>query len=182
MEISRRSLLHGARAAAAPVPPGLSGGPRDIAKVREAVKAAGCAGKRVVLVPTSPTARKPRGDVAADMLRQAGLDVEHAGMDFGPVLQRQQRRWPVAGGGWSAGAGNWQGIHCLDPAGHPLLPGDGSVAGLPAQQRLCRDIQALAFEAVPFLPLGEYRQPTAYRDTITGVLDGTAVFWNVRPA
>ncbi len=187
---------------AAEVPPGLFRGPRDMAKVREAVKAAGYAGEKVVvLVPTNSTAQKPLGDVAADMFQQAGMNVEYAGMEFGSVLQRQQKKDPPTQGGWSAGAGNWQGIDCLNPAGHPLLSGDASVAGwfksdrmevlraqwleapdLAGQQRLCRDIQALAFEEVPFLPLGEYRQPTAYRTSVTGILDGTAVFWNVRPA
>jgi peptide/nickel transport system substrate-binding protein len=35
---------------------------------------------------------------------------------------------------------------------------------------------------IPCFPIGQYRQPTAYRTSITGILDGTAVFWNVRPA
>ena len=186
---------------AAPVPPGLFG-PPDYARVREALKEAGYAGEKVVLlVPTNSTVQKPLGDVVADMLKQAGMDVDYAGMDFGSVLQRQQKRGTPAEGGWSAGAGNWQGIDCVNPAGHPLLSGDGSVAGwfrsarmealrsqwleapdLLAQQALCRDIQGLAFEEAPFLPLGEYKQPTAYRSSITGILDGTAVFWSVRPA
>ena len=170
--------------------------------VREALKAAGYAGEKVVvLVPANSTAQKPLGDVAVDMFQRAGMNVEYAGMDFGSVLQRQQKNDPASAGGWSAGAGNWQGIDCLNPAGHPLLPADGSVAGwyrsdrmdalrdswlqapTPAeQQRICGEIQALAWDEVPFLPLGEYKQPTSYRKAITGVLDGTAVFWNVRPA
>ena len=50
------------------------------------------------------------------------------------------------------------------------------------QQQICRDIQALAFEEIPYYPIGQYKQPTAYRKSITGILDGTAVFWNVRPS
>ncbi|MBV8966041.1 MAG: hypothetical protein JO191_07680, partial [Mycobacteriaceae bacterium] len=45
-----------------------------------------------------------------------------------------------------------------------------------------REAQRLAFDEVPYYPLGQYKQPTAYRDRITGVLSGTATFWNVRPA
>lgn len=187
---------------AVPPPPDLFRAPRDMGKVREAVKAAGYAGEKVVvMVPTNSTVQKPLGDVLVDMLGQAGLNVEYAGMDFGSVLQRQQKREASDAGGWSCGAGNWQGIDCLNPVGHPLLVGDGSVAGwfrsermeslrdawsaapdLDAQRATARDIQALAWQEVPFLPLGEYKQPTAYRKSITGVLDGTAVFWNVRPA
>ena len=187
---------------ASPPPPNLFGAPRNMAKVRDAVKAAGYGGERlVVLVPTNSTVQKPLGDVAADMFQQAGMDVEYAGMDFGSVLQRQQRRDPSNKGGWSAGAGNWQGIDCVNPAGHPLLSGEASVAGwfrsdrmealrnnwleapdLATQRSLCLEMQSLAWDEVPFLPLGGYRQPTAYRTTVTGVLNGTAVFWNVRPA
>jgi peptide/nickel transport system substrate-binding protein len=53
---------------------------------------------------------------------------------------------------------------------------------LAEQQGICREIQALAFEEIPYYPIGQYKQPTAYRKSITGILDGTAVFWNVRPA
>jgi peptide/nickel transport system substrate-binding protein len=45
-----------------------------------------------------------------------------------------------------------------------------------------RDIQALSLEEIPYFPIGQYKQPTAYRASVSGILDGTAVFWNVRPA
>ncbi len=177
-------------------------GPRDMAGVRAAVKAAGYNGEKVVLlVPANSLAQKPLGDVAADMLAQAGMNVEYAGLDFGTVLQRQQKKEPVAGGGWSAGVANWQGIDWLNPVANVSLRGDGSATGwyrsermealrtrwlattdLLEQQRLCRDIQLLALDEVPFIPIGEYKQPTAHRTAVTGILDGTAVFWNVRPA
>ena len=32
------------------------------------------------------------------------------------------------------------------------------------------------------MPLGQFIQPTAYRGSVTGVLNGFATFWNVRPA
>lgn len=35
---------------------------------------------------------------------------------------------------------------------------------------------------MPFYPLGKYIQPTAYRTSITGVLKGIPMFWNVKPA
>ena len=89
----------------------------------------------------------------------------------------------------------------LNPIGHQALAGIGQYVGwyesprmqalrnewlaassLGEQQRVCRDIQGLAFEEVPYYPAGQYFQPTAYRSRITGVLNGTATFWNVRPA
>uniref|UniRef100_UPI001952B547 hypothetical protein n=1 Tax=Stenotrophomonas maltophilia TaxID=40324 RepID=UPI001952B547 len=51
-----------------------------------------------------------------------------------------------------------------------------------AQAAICRDIQLEAVKDVPYYPLGQYLQPTAFRNSITGVLDGFATFWNVRRA
>jgi peptide/nickel transport system substrate-binding protein len=33
---------------------------------------------------------------------------------------------------------------------------------------------------VPYIPLGQSIPPTAYRNSITGVLSGHPFFWNVR--
>jgi hypothetical protein len=75
-------------------------GPRDMAKVKADLKAAGYNGEQVVLlVPVNSLAQKPLGDVAADMLRQAGMNVEYAGLDFGAVLQRQLKKHPIGEGG-----------------------------------------------------------------------------------
>ena len=53
---------------------------------------------------------------------------------------------------------------------------------LAAQQAICRQIQLQAFEDVPYYPVGAFLQPTAYRnDKITGLNEGFATFWNVRP-
>ena len=49
-----------------------------------------------------------------------------------------------------------------------------------AQRRLAAEIQRAAFEDLPYAPLGQFFQPTAYRRSITGVLKGPTVFWNVR--
>jgi peptide/nickel transport system substrate-binding protein len=176
--------------------------PRDMAKVKAELKAAGYNGEKVVLlIPANSLAQKPLGEVAADMLQRAGMNVEVAALDFGTVLQRQLKKEPVEQGGWSAAVGNWQGIDWLNPAANANLRGEGKVAGwytsermgglreqwlaattLARQQQICRDIQALAFDEIPYYPIGQYKQPTAYRKAITGILDGTAVFWSVRPS
>src|ERR1700737_2745464 len=144
-------------------------GPRNMAKVKADLKAAGYNGERVVRpVPPNSLAQKPLGDVAADMLQQAGMNVEYVGLDFGTVLQRQLKKDPIAQGGWSAGVGNWQGIDWLNPAGNSNLRGDSKAPGwyrsekigvlrsqwlaaanLVEQQRICRDIQALSVQEIP---------------------------------
>jgi peptide/nickel transport system substrate-binding protein len=49
-----------------------------------------------------------------------------------------------------------------------------------AQQKVARDIQAEAFQFLPYLPLGQYLQATAHSTKLSGVLNGFALFWNVR--
>jgi len=177
-------------------------GPRDYDKVRRDLAAAGYNGEKVViLVPADSLAQKPLGDVAAGLMQQVGMNVDYQAMDFGALLTRRNRKTPVEEGGWSAFVTNWQGIDWLNPASHMLLRGDAGYPGwfeserierlraqwleapdLAAQKHIAAEIQRAAFDEVPFYPLGLYRQPTAYRTSITGVNRGTVTFWNVRPA
>ena len=49
-----------------------------------------------------------------------------------------------------------------------------------ALRRLDQAIQARSFETVPFIPLGQYLPPSAWRSTLKGILKGPVpVFWNV---
>ena len=179
-------------------------GKRDLAKVREDLKAAGYANEPVLLmIPSNSVANFAMGAVAADMFKQVGMNVEVYAVEFNAMLQRRNRKGPVSEGGWSAFTTNWSGSDWLTPAGHIALRGNGEQgyagwATMPriealreewfrapteaAQAAICRDIQLEAMQQVPYYPLGQYLQPTAYRKSITGVVDGFAVFWNVRPA
>lgn len=176
--------------------------PRDLNKAREALKAAGYKGEKVVLMAANNSAALSAiGAVAADMLKRIGMDVEIYLVEFNAMLQRRNRRGPVSDGGWSAFVTNWAGMDWLNPAVHTALRGNGGYAGWSesprietlrdawftapdeaAQQAICRDIQVEAMDHVPYYPLGQYLQPAAHRSSITGVLDGFATFWNVRPA
>ncbi len=50
-----------------------------------------------------------------------------------------------------------------------------------AQLRIGAEIEQQAFAAVPYIPLGEYISPTAYRRSITEVTDADApFFWGLR--
>ena len=179
-------------------------GPRDPAAAREALRAAGYNGETVLLmVPTNTPSLLAQGEVAADMFKQAGMAVEVYAVEFNAMLQRRNRKGPVSEGGWSAFLTNWSGTDWLNPAGDIALRGNGEAgyagwATMPdvealrdqwfaapdeaAQRAVCRDIQLRAMQEVPFYPVGQFLQPTAYRTSLTGVLDGFATFWNVRPA
>jgi peptide/nickel transport system substrate-binding protein len=47
-------------------------------------------------------------------------------------------------------------------------------------RRLDQAIQRRAFEQVPFIPLGQYLPPAAWRSNLRGMLKGPVpVFWNI---
>ncbi len=177
---------------------------RDYAKVKADLKAAGYNGEKVVLlVATDFPVLKAMADVGADFLQKAGMNVEYQALDWGTVLKRRTSKDPVEKGGWSVFFTAWAGTDMLNPAGHISLRGDGEAGwfGWPSspkiealrnawfdapdvatQKALCEDIQRQVFIDVPYVPLGQYLQATAYRDSLVGVNNGFAMFWNVRRA
>jgi peptide/nickel transport system substrate-binding protein len=116
-------------------------------------------------------------------------------------VQRVFSKKPAAEGGWSIFCVSLQGTDALTPATHRFLRGNGdqAAAGWPSspeleklhdnwldatdvasQRQIAAKIQAQAFIDVPYCPLGTSYFETAYRSDLTGVLDGQAIFWNVR--
>lgn len=177
---------------------------RDPERAKQALREAGYSGETVLLmVPSTSPVLAAIGEVAADMLKRCGMTVEVYPVEFNAMLSRRVRKDKVADGGWSAYVTNWVGLDWLNPAVHISLRGNGEAAapgwptsakieelrtqwlaapGLAAQQAICRQIQMQAFEDVPYYPVGAFLQPTAYRsDKITGLNEGFATFWNVRP-
>jgi peptide/nickel transport system substrate-binding protein len=180
-------------------------GPRDYAKVTEMIKQAGYAGEKTTLmVPTDYVTLKALGEVMADTMKRVGLNVDYVATDWGTMLQRRNKKDPVEQGGWSDLMTGWAGTDHLSPPAHIALRGNGDspsswpgwcvspelerlrnawfdAPDLAGQQDICRKMQVQAMQDVPYFPLGQYQTPTAYRSNITGVLNGFATFWNVRP-
>ncbi len=178
--------------------------PRDMDKVKRDLKAAGYNNERVVLLAaTDFPVLKAMADVTADMMKRAGLNVDYQATDWGSVVARRAKKDPVEAGGWSAFCTAWAGTDHANPSGHLSIRanGDGAWFGwpndpklealrdqwfeakdVPAQAAICADMQREAFENVPYIPMGQYLQPTAYRDSLQGVLNGFALFWNVKRA
>jgi peptide/nickel transport system substrate-binding protein len=177
---------------------------RDPDRAKRMLAEAGYKGETVVLMAALDyPAMKAVGDVAADMLKKLGMNVDYVVTDWGTVLQRRVKTEPVAQGGWSLYVNLQAGLDWLSPAVHPSLrgvgTGPGSAPGWPtsarieqlrtawfdapdlaAQQRISAEMQVQAFQDVPFMPVGQFFQPTAYRRSLTGVLNGFATFWNVQ--
>jgi peptide/nickel transport system substrate-binding protein len=56
-----------------------------------------------------------------------------------------------------------------------------ATADLGEQKRLCAEMQTQLWEDVPFIPLGEYWQASAYRKDLAGIIPGCfATFYGVR--
>ena len=177
-------------------------GPRDMEKVQRELKAAGYKGEKVVLLAaTDFPVLKAMSDVAADALKRAGMNVDYVATDWGTVVTRRAKKDPVDQGGWSAFCTAWAGADQLNPAGHLALRSNGEQAwygwpndpkieqlrdqwfeapDVPAQAAICADIQRDAWVSVPYIPMGQYLQPTAYRSNLEGVLNGFAIFWNLK--
>ena len=177
-------------------------GKRDMARVKADLAAAGYNGERtVVMVATDLAALAALGQVGADMLKQAGMNVDVVSTDWGSVIQRRASKAPVDKGGWSVFFTSFFGVDQFTPATHLGLRGNGEAGwfgwctsprlealrdawfaapDMAAQKAAAVQIQLQAFQDVPYLPLGEYSQPTAYRKGLTGVLKGLPVMWNVK--
>jgi peptide/nickel transport system substrate-binding protein len=176
--------------------------PRDAAAAKRAIEAAGYKGEKVVVMTPSDY---PRIDalcnVAADLLRRCGLNVELQAADWGTVIQRRASKAPLEQGGWSVFITTLTGADMSSPAGNLALRGNGQGAwfGWPTapglerlrntwlvatdaseQKKIAAEIQAQAFVDVPFLPLGQFFQPTTQSRSLADGLKGMPLFWNIR--
>ncbi len=179
--------------------------PGNLDAARAALREAGYAGQRVVIInPTDFPDIGPLGLVSADRLKRIGMNIDLADSDWGTVVQRRNSREPVDRGGWSmlhttGGATAW-----ANPALSFLVRGQGTRGWFgwwesaraeelaeawlyerdPARQAaIAHELGRHALEEAAFLPLGQFKIRTAFRRDITGILEGSSPYpWNVRRA
>jgi peptide/nickel transport system substrate-binding protein len=176
--------------------------PRDIAASRRALEQAGYKGEKVLLMaPTDFPAINAMSEVVADTFRQLGLNLDYAAMDWGSALRRQANREPPERGGYNAFCTYTAGVNQFNPAAHNFIRGSGLSATFgwstsprleelrnewlqsdsdDVRRRIGREMQRQAFLDVPYVPLGQFYQPTALREDLTGMLKGLPLFWNIR--
>ncbi|MBI3515969.1 MAG: ABC transporter substrate-binding protein [Proteobacteria bacterium] len=177
-------------------------GPRDLAKVKADLAAAGYKGEKIaMMVATDVSYLRIMGDITADLSKKIGLNVEYQAIDWTTVVQRRSKMDPIDQGGWNLFCINDNGVNQLNPASHLWLRGNGKAAApgwptspaleslrdrwlqaadLEAQKKIAVEMQLQAFQDVPYIPLGQSIAPTAHRSDIVGVLNGQPTFWNVR--
>jgi peptide/nickel transport system substrate-binding protein len=160
--------------------------------------------KAVLMAPTDFPILKALADVGGDVMQKIGINVDYQAMDWGSVVTRRSKKDPLDKGGWSVFHTFWGGIDQFNPLGHAILRAQGPETGLfgwptsptledlrnkwiaapdlASQKKIAEAIQLQAFQDVPYIPLGQNFYNTAYRKSITGVLKGFVMFWNVRRA
>jgi peptide/nickel transport system substrate-binding protein len=179
-------------------------GPRDYPGVRQALALAGYHGEKiVVLVPTDVQEVRALSLAGVDQLHRAGVNVDVQEMELGAAARRRQHQGPPDKGGWNAFFGFLdRSLPSINPYGNRLIRADGlaaydgwptspriealraawlDAAKLDEQRRICTELQLQLWQDVPYIPMGEYWQSTAYRKDLIDVLPGCfAVFYGVQ--
>ena len=179
--------------------------PGDIEAAKKLLREAGYSGQKVVVInPTDFAVIHPLGVVTADTMKKIGMNVELVETDWGTVIQRRASRETVDKGGWSAFHTYGPASAYINPATSGIIRGQGGAGWFgwwesgkaeqlvqdwldapdPARQKvLAQELATLAMDELPFIPVGQWFGKTAYRKSITGVMQGAAPYpWNVRPA
>jgi peptide/nickel transport system substrate-binding protein len=178
--------------------------PRDFDTARKSLAAAGYNGEPIVVIaPTDVGGIRALSQIGAEQLRRAGLNVDLQEQDFGTVIRRRTSQSSPSKGGWNVFFTMIdRSIPNIHPFGNPALRADGKAAydgwpdsprieelrrawldagNLDEQRRLAAELQMQVWQDVPFIPMGEYWQTTAYRKDLTGIIPGCFnVFYNIR--
>jgi peptide/nickel transport system substrate-binding protein len=176
--------------------------PRSVERARALLREAGYTNQQMRLIgPTDILAPAAMTQVGADLVRRLGMNADIVITDWGTTVQRRTSREPVERGGWSMLFTSFSSFDFVDPAAHFPLRGNGSGAwpgwpsiprldelrdawfvadGLPAQQAIAREMQAVAMDEVPYIPVGSYLSITAHRRNLVDRVKGLALFWGIR--
>jgi peptide/nickel transport system substrate-binding protein len=116
--------------------------------------------------------------------------------DWGTLSARARSTEPAVRAGWSCYCVGWAGLWPANPGSNIPLSGVKPNPKMEAlrdawfdapdialQKHLADQMQVLGLEDPPFLPLGQYFIPYAYRTGLTGFVDAPiTALWNVRKA
>jgi ABC-type transport system substrate-binding protein len=179
-------------------------GPRSVDRARALMREAGYTNQPMRLIgPTDILSPAAMTQVGADLVRRLGFNADIVLTDWGTTVQRRTSREPVERGGWSMIFTAFSSFDFLDPSAHFPLRGNGLGAwpgwptvprleelrdawfiapDLPAQQGIAREMQQVAMDELPFIPVGAYLSNTALRRNLQGRVPGFAIFWNINRA
>lgn len=177
-------------------------GAPDYDQVKRNLDAAGYRGERIVFVVPADNAKlNTMSEIAGDMFRRSGVNLDYQTGDWGTIAARINNRGSLDQGGWSVWCNTIPGIIATSPATQSYLRGPGAKGtyGWPdlpkiealrnqfmdaedpgEQKRLAELAQRQAFKDIPYLPTGAFTLPTAFRSDVTGMLNGFPIFHNIK--
>jgi peptide/nickel transport system substrate-binding protein len=177
-------------------------GRRDLAAAQAALSAAGKRGAAVTaLHATDVVQQNAPMAVAVDVLGRVGFAVNDMHIDVGTLMQRRMNKSAPDQGGWNVLIALFGGGDLMTPASNFLLRGNGHNAwfgwpsspalevlrerwldapDLAVQKEIARAIQEQAFQDLPYIPLGQFLYPTAYRSDLKDVRNGMVLPLNAR--
>ena len=177
-------------------------GTTDYVKVKQDLAAAGYNGEKiVVLAATTIPSIWAEASVASDVLQKIGLNVDLVALEWGAVVSRRASKEPPDKGGWNIFYTYLGGFGNISPGPNIAIRGSGgnswfgwptdadmealrdqwfAAPDLPAQQKICRDMQTHFWQSPSYVPLGMYYQPTAFHKYLADVHDGWPQFYGVR--
>jgi peptide/nickel transport system substrate-binding protein len=179
--------------------------PRDYEAVRQALARSGYDGEKIVVLAPTDGVIRALSLVGADQLRRAGMNVDLQEMELGNVIRRRLNQAAPDKGGWNAFFFLFDRSNPnTNPYGNMWIRADGlagfdgwptspriealraawlDAGGLDQQRRICTELQMQLWQDIPYIPMGEYWQSTAYRKDLLDVVPGCfAVFWGIRRA
>jgi len=179
-------------------------GPKDNAKIKQDLAAAGYNGEKiVVLAATTIPSIWAEASVATDVLQKIGLNVDLVALEWGAVVTRRASKEPPDKGGWNIFYTYLGGFGNISPGPNIATRGSGGNAwfgwptdpdmealrdqwfaapDLPSQQKICREMQSHFWQNPSYVPLGMYYQPTAFQKSLVDVHDGWPQFYGVKRA
>ena len=176
----------------------------NLEKAKQLLKESGYDGRPIVMLDPTDQALIHKGVlVVAERLREAGANVDLQAMVWASVLSRRQSKDDPAAksGGWNLFSTWGGGVIIGNPLANPWAasPCDGKnwfgwvcdeelekmrlefiTATGPQRDELAKHYQTRFYETVPYVILGQYMAPIAYRKNISGVLETPRlVLWNI---
>lgn len=170
-------------------------GPRSIDEARRLVKESGYNGEKIVQMAASDIATNVAySQVGYQMMKDCGLNVEYQSMDWGTMLSRWNAKENTEKGAWNVFCVGWAGLWITNPGSHLPLGGNKpnpkmealkeawfDAPDLASQRKVTDEMQRLAFEEPPFIPVGQYFVPQAHRDNVVDTIHApVTAFWSVR--
>jgi peptide/nickel transport system substrate-binding protein len=168
--------------------------PRNLELARKLVRESGYGGENIVhMVAGDIPANVAMGQVTTELFRQIGLNVTYASMDWGVLISRVRNPDPSEANAWHSYCTGWTGLSTSNPGASYPLAGNKPNPRMDAlradwfdsedasqQKTLCEQMQLVAFEEPPFLPIGQWFFPHAHRKSLAGLVPSPmSLFWNV---